>query len=487
LLFEWIKQFGKSTKVPGNDTTNGEECFTVAVDANYVYCAGGTDGDLGEERAGGVDAFVMKFEKNNGKIVWIKQLGSETDVLTFQEDKSKHDYCVTIALDDDYVYCGGWTEGNLGEGRDESDVNSPDAFVMKLRKIDGKIIWIKQLGSATYVPNYNNINTSGSDGCSTIAVDDEHLFCAGSTSSNLGDENSGFNDAFVMKLDKESGEVKWVKQLGKNTDIPGYESEDRNATDSCQSIALDNEFVYCGGLTGGSLGEEYGEISGQYDAFIIKLSKENFGEIQWVKQLGPATLSTYFADADGSKNEWCTSIAVDDNSVYCAGITQGSLSENKIENDNFDPFIAKFSKDNVSKGQVQWIKQLSSETDIPHFEEDKTKDDECLGIAIDNDYVYCGGITKGSLREINGGIASPDLFMMKLYKNDGELLWVKQLGQTTNKINGTSLNSVGFDTCKGVAIDKNFIYCAGSTDGDLAEINGGGENYDAIILKLNLN
>ena len=59
----WIKQLGDSTKASGGDNAGFDYCYGVSVDTNgNVYCAGRTNGGMGETNGGGYDAFVMKLE-----------------------------------------------------------------------------------------------------------------------------------------------------------------------------------------------------------------------------------------------------------------------------------------------------------------------------------------------------------------------------------------------------------------------------------------
>ena len=53
-------------------------CNSVALDdSGNIYCAGYTEGALGEANGGGADAFIMKLDSSGG-LQWVKQLGGTT-------------------------------------------------------------------------------------------------------------------------------------------------------------------------------------------------------------------------------------------------------------------------------------------------------------------------------------------------------------------------------------------------------------------------
>ena len=191
---QWVIQLGGTTTANGGDNSGNDRCSSVAVDdSGNIYCAGYTDGALGEANGSdsGNDAFVMKLN-SSGAIQWVTQLGGTTTASG--EDNSKSDSCLSVALDDSgNAYCAGYTYGALGEATG----GDADAFIMKLNS-SGAIQWVTQLGGTTTASGGNN---SGGDRCLSVAVDDSgNAYCAGYTYGAFGEANGGEEDAFILKL-----------------------------------------------------------------------------------------------------------------------------------------------------------------------------------------------------------------------------------------------------------------------------------------------
>lgn len=193
--------------MPGADTSKLDQCDAVAVDnSGNVFCAGKTTGSLGETGNGISDIVVIKFN-SLGEFVWITQLGTVTSV---PGDSYGSSYCLGLTVDaSGNVYCAGATGASLGE----TNADNFDIFVMKLNS-SGELVWLKQIGQETVVPGNDK---SQNDVCNGIAVKDENnIYCAGSTSSSLGEANGGSTDVFILKLNS-NGDIDWLKQLGSET------------------------------------------------------------------------------------------------------------------------------------------------------------------------------------------------------------------------------------------------------------------------------
>ena len=104
----WGKQIGTSTF---------DQSFSVAVDSSgNVYISGSTAGDLEGINAGGLDAFLTKFDAS-GSELWTQQTGTTSGEESF-----------SVAVDaTGNAYISGRTQGSL-EG---TNAGGYDAFVMK--------------------------------------------------------------------------------------------------------------------------------------------------------------------------------------------------------------------------------------------------------------------------------------------------------------------------------------------------------------------
>ncbi len=325
----WITQLGGATTVPGGDTSAEDLCLGIAVDSGgNVYCGGSTESNLGEINGGGSDAFVMKLN-SSGAIEWITQFGGTTAVPG--GDTSKSDGCEGVSVDSSgNVYCGGYTSGSLGE----TNGGTADIFMTKLDS-SGTVMWIKQLGGATTIPGGV---PSGGEGCNSVAVDNSgYVYCGGTSTGNLGEVQGGSGDAVVGKFSSSSGALQWVTQLGATTVVPGG---DTSRQDNCNSVAVDSSGnVYCGGFTGGALGETNG---GGFDAFVMKVNSS--GVLQWVTQLGATTV---VPGGDTSNKESCVGVAYRNENIYCAGYTLSNFGESNAG--DRDVFVLKL-KDGASGG-----------------------------------------------------------------------------------------------------------------------------------------
>ncbi|MDH5674752.1 MAG: hypothetical protein OEZ06_21670 [Myxococcales bacterium] len=125
----WTRQLGTAAE---------DYASAVAIDSKGdVVIAGATAGDLDGSNLGEYrDIFVAKLAGDDGRVLWLVQLGSPDD-----------DHGGAIAIDpDDQLAIAGWTAGNLS-GKDLA--GGQDAFVLELSGVDGSEQWVDILGSSS--------------------------------------------------------------------------------------------------------------------------------------------------------------------------------------------------------------------------------------------------------------------------------------------------------------------------------------------------
>jgi autotransporter-associated beta strand protein len=255
----WTRQFGSA----GADSAHG-----VAADASGVYVVGGTGGALpGQASAGGLDAFVRKYDAD-GNESWTRQFGTP-DL----------DEALGVAADASGVYLAGDTDGTLPG---QVNAGGRDAFV---RKYDGSgnELWTRQFGTET------NDRVSG---VSTAAA---RVYLVGDTGGTLpGQASAGGGDAFVRTYDADGNEL-WTQQFG------------TDSNDEAFGAAGDASGVYVAGATNGALPGQ--TLAGSVDPFVRKYDVD--GNELWTRQFGT------------SERDLAYAVAVDASGVYVAGGTYG--------------------------------------------------------------------------------------------------------------------------------------------------------------------
>ncbi len=293
---EWTRQLGTSS----NDVSH-----SVSADAfGNVYISGVTEGSMDGTNAGGLDAFLSKYD-DSGTLQWTRQLGT-----------SEHDPSTAVSADGlGNVYISGITYGSL----DGTNAGDGDAFISKY-DATGTLDWTRQLGTSEHDASW----AVSADGLGSVYI-------SGNTLGSLGGTNAGGNDAFITKYDA-SGTLEWTRQLG---------TSGADHSDGVSADGLGN--VYISGRTKGSLD---GTNAGYGDAFLTKYDAN--GVLEWTRQLGTSNedgSSAVSADALGN--------------VYISGHTRGSLDGTNAG--DVDAFISKYD----ASGTLDWTRQLgTSEEDV---------------------------------------------------------------------------------------------------------------------------
>ena len=193
---EWQRQFG---------TPDYEWTWGVDTDSqNNVYATGWTLGDLGGVNAGSYDAWLTKYD-SSGNQQWLKQFGSPGDDEPFD----------MVIDSQDNIFIAGYTDGNLGG----ENAGSFDAWVAKY-DIEGNQKWIQQFGTPDFDQAYGITTDSAGN-----------LYLVGVTDGSLGDVNAGSFDAWIAKLDAESGTLQnfsGTVKLGSSSSMPEFSLSDLN-------------------------------------------------------------------------------------------------------------------------------------------------------------------------------------------------------------------------------------------------------------------
>ena len=303
--------------------------------------------------------FVSATAKSQTDFIWGKMFGSEKDdyVLNHVIDKSGN------------IYVAGKSTGII----ETNNFGKNDGFLTKTDS-SGNVIWSRQFG------------TSGEEDEQWCAIDkSSNIYITGSTTGELNGTNKGKEDIFVVKYNQE-GHLLWSKQFG------------TEGTDVGKGIYADNAGnVYITGFTEGKLGKA---ASGKMDCFILKI--DSTGNQLFVSQFGTPEDDYCYAIAGGSGSD-----------IIVCGSTWGNLGG---KNKGFiDCFTGQFKEN----GDLIKFNQFGSDG----F-------DIAMILKMDNDKnIYVGGSTSGNFGSQQAG--EGDAFLLKL-DQQGEILWNKQFGTINN-------------------------------------------------------
>ncbi len=160
----WLRQFG---------TSGGDGAFALAPDgAGGTYIAGYTDGSLGGPAAGGLDAWLARYDPT-GNQQWIRQLGT-----------SDSEQASALASDGaGGTYIAGYTYGSLG---------APNAGPPETSDV-----WLVRYDGAGNVVEMRQFGTPFQDEAGLLAPDGRGgAFGAGATTGSLGGPNAGSSKTY---------------------------------------------------------------------------------------------------------------------------------------------------------------------------------------------------------------------------------------------------------------------------------------------------
>jgi hypothetical protein len=305
------------------------------------------------------------------------------------------------------VAVAGWTRGDLAG----ANAGETDAFV---RVLDGATpTWTRQFGTFTF--EYAHGVAIGGDG---------RVVVAGQTRSQLpGQTGAGVTDAFVRTYDADGVEV-WTRQFG----TVNGDSADAVA------VAADGRIAVAGDTTGALNGPS----AGGSDAFVRVYDRD--GDLRWARQFG----------TDGGDGAAAVAF-LPGGGVVVAGHVSGDLAGSSAG--QRDAFLRRYD----DAGEVVWTRQFGA-----------VFDDEVRAVAVGpGGRIAVVGLTRAGL---DGGHAGGSDAFVRLYGDDGTLLWGRQFGTPSA------------DQAHAVAIDAvGNVLVGGFTEGSLIGVGVG--DRDAFVRK----
>lgn len=174
---------------------------------------------------------------------------------------------------------------------------------------------------------WRQFGTSSNDQINGIVADNSgNIYMVGTTNGTLsGNTSSGLTDIFLSKYAID-GKPLWTKQIGSSGNDQG----------TCIAYDVDNDYVYIGGIAGGSIGGETFS-GGTSDGFIAKYNSS--GTLLFIKLVG------------SSGEDGILAISYYNNNIYAGGYASGSI-DGQTYGGNFDSLLIKYN----SSGTRIWTR-----------------------------------------------------------------------------------------------------------------------------------
>ena len=312
----WTKLLGSSGTACG---------YNLAINpTGGVVVVGSTTSDLvsGAVADGNTDSFVTKYD-NDGNEKWTTQIATLAD-----------NTATSVSVDGSgNIYIGGQVDGVIGSRQTAS--GGTDAYLAKLSS-KGKVVSETQYGTSssdsvaataltdsgdlvvatmenghailskyaggditstpTWTEDLGDLGTKGAIG--GIAVSGSNIYLSGTTAnsslaSNVVEQSSGGQDAFVLSVADEGSSAK--------TNYVSYVGTADKETAGNLVVGTDGT-IYLTGTTTGTFDGQTRNVDGTDNAFVTALSSG--GTVDWTKQYGgvsgQSTGASLAIDEDGS-------------------------------------------------------------------------------------------------------------------------------------------------------------------------------------------
>ncbi len=344
VLSEWFIGFNPTNNSSVLSNSGDEWCQRIKEDhQGNLLLACFTNGDLFESKTNaGSNGAVVKLNPN-GELIWATQIGAQSPGALNTYTGSSHFFKMDIDSQGSSYFCG-----DVNGAFIESHGGGADLFYGKV-DTNGNISWLKQLGADTMSAFSSSsskayANASANENRCDIAVLNDKVVVYGTTNGQLSDLNSSSNtDVFFLNIDKDTGDLVDIKQLGENwaTDYiasGGFASASTNLNQNGFSIAKDaSNNVYASLVTADSMSELVGVV----DAAYVKLDSSL--NLSYIKQIGQTTTANYaaipgnFSSSSSNSAENFPLISIEqDGKAYLRMITKSDLGDTwTTGSDNF--------------------------------------------------------------------------------------------------------------------------------------------------------
>ncbi len=295
---------------------------------------------------------------------------------------------------------------------------TPEPLILKHTK-EGSLLWSKKL------------NTPVSDICTD---QDNNIYLVGSFNDSIEIDgiktySNGYRDAYIAKL-SPGGVCLWIRNGGtKNQNDYGYGViADIHGNVFLTGMFAETDSAY--------FGSEYVISNGGEDFYLAKYDAASGNEI-WVRSGGSPSPGTAQDEGDAVGVDSFGNVYVWGKHLYNAEFEGTVITTGSVLSDNL--FLAKYSP----SGGLDWIRQVYG---VGSY---KAKD-----IAVDNaGNSYVTGLFNrdanfdgSTVLSAGGNTFQPDFFVAK-YDFNGNLAWVRQMGDMSGTLSLDFASSVALDKC----------------------------------------
>lgn len=246
----------------GGDGVDLLQSIRITNDGGFILAgtsSSSISGDKKEACKGQEDFWIIKLDAK-GNEIWQRTIGGSGQEKLLS---------ITQTKDGGYIL-GGTSSSNTSEpdekgaedkyGKSEDSKGNLDYWVVKLDK-DGKIKWQKTFGGQ-YVDELKSIEQTSDKGYILGGYSNSPV------SGNKTQDNFGFNDYWIIKLDEEGNEL-WQRTLGGDKDDALFALTQTN----------DGGFIAGGNSSSGATDSKSKSNKNGTDFWVVKLDKT--GTIEW--------------------------------------------------------------------------------------------------------------------------------------------------------------------------------------------------------------
>ena len=367
------------------------------------------------------DFWIIKVD-SNGNRIWDKTIGSNSeDVLS-----------TMIITSDNGFILGGYSTGNIGGDKTETNYGKRDFWIVKLDSLRNKV-WDKTFGGS-----------DDDEDCKIIEFNNGYIVAGTSRSDSSGNKLTRLNgvyDVWIIKIDRNGNKI-WEKTLGGS----GYDKLD-------DLIQLNNNEIIIGASSSSSISNDKStntiSNNGFFDFWVIKIDSN--GNKIWDKVYG------------SSGGEAISDVELFNNKILLVGTTYNSrggfdITETHRGDTTFDDIWIQAIDFNGSK---LWNKIIGG-----NLSETEPK------ISIDKNYIYisCLSTSNNSFdkSEPNRSFSPYNDFWILKLDSLGKIYWDKTIGTS----NGENY------VCKPIILNSILIVGVGSGGADIDKVvnsNGGAD------------